>query len=553
MVGLRDAHVGLLLCVLSSGCATFKHEPGLAKCGPDAEPCLAAPYAETAWSTAHATSRNDDYVPVELPRRYALGWTALEGFATLMSPSIGPEGHVYITTPSGPGTSTLHAFDADGRKLWESDAWEGPEGVDSCSGFQTPVVDRQGDIYLSDCNQMWSFSSTGKVRWVVDLPRPPEGAAWQNARAAPVNPLVTAILTRDGAVGGMSIWGDIVLVSRTDGSRVSAAARMPGSVAIGDNEVPKGLGIEPPPGVWQGGFMDPEMIPVVWYLFEGVLPSANTPAVHPETGRIFATGLSRALDDDRGALYGFDFVPGRKGRLGHVEVGFEFVMGPGSGSSPGISPDDSTVYVSDGEGVLYAVDSATGHANWSLRTGGQQASPSIGADGMIYLLGGKAGFAIHPDGTKAWTANLDALAEARLPPLHPGSHLFGPSTFHNAVPTITDSGVLTSITVGYLAALGAQSVIPLPVAQLIVLLDPKTGALIESFAPLRLRDTVEGFVATARDGVIYANQGALVSTTLQALAPHFAPLLPDGVALMTPVGGLQVFQPVAPDDGQLDP
>lgn len=542
---LRTIALALFSLLVSSACSTLSGASRKTKCGPDTQSCAVPPYAESGWTTVHASSRNDDYVPIELPQQYELSWTVLEGFATLMGPIIGPEGNLYVTTPSSPGTSTLHAFDADGSTLWESEPWEGPADLDSCAGYQTPVVDEEGDLYLSDCNQIWSFSSAGEVRWVVNLPEPPEGAAWQNIRAAPVNSFVTAFLSKDGAIGGITIWGDIVLVSRTDGSTVASATAMPGSVAVADDDLPKGLGVEPPPGVWAGGFMDPDMIPIVWYVFNGVPPSANTPAVQPDTGRIFATGFSEPLDDDLGALYGFDFTPGKNGELGRVAVAIEFIMGPGSGSSPGISPDGSVVYVSDGEGVLYAVDAETGDANWSLPTGGQPASPSVGADGKIYLLGGRAGFAFHPDGTEAWTANLDDLAEQLVPALDRGSDLEGPSTFNNAVPTITDSGILTSVTVGYLTSLGEQSLAPLPVSQVVVLLDAQTGKRIETFAPLRPDDTIEGFVVPSLNGAIYVNQGALVSSTVAALASMFEPLLPDGVTLMSPIGGLQAFTPTS--------
>lgn len=138
---LGTVALGFLL-LLSNACATLRSAASNAgKCGPDTEPCARSPYAGSGWATVHASSRNDDYVPIKLPQQYELSWTVLEGFATLMGPSIGPEGNLYITTPSSPGTPTLHAFDSDGNTLWESDPWEGPADLDSCAGYQTPVVD----------------------------------------------------------------------------------------------------------------------------------------------------------------------------------------------------------------------------------------------------------------------------------------------------------------------------------------------------------------------------------------------------------------------------
>jgi outer membrane protein assembly factor BamB len=507
------------------------------------------PYADSPWTTIHATSRNNDYVPTTMAKRYENKWRVLDGAATVMGPSIGPEGNLYVTTASPPGTSALHALDSEGNLLWQSDPWSGATDLDSCAGYQTPIVDDQGDVYLSDCNQLWSFSSDGTLRWAVDLPAPPEGAAWQNLRSSPVNSFVTAMFTNDGSVGGITIWGDIVLVSRADGAPVALVVKMPGSVAVSDSELPSDPtsgGI--PPGLWPPDLMDQGMISPIWHIFEGATPGANTPAVEPTTGRIYATGFAET--EGLGALYGFDFTPGADGALGTIEVAINFVMGPGSGSSPALSPDGSVVYVSDGEGILYAVDAKTGAENWQVPTGGQAASPSVAPDGKIHLLGGKAGSAINPDGTIAWVANLDDFAATLVPPLDPDSTLEGPRTFNNAIPTITDTGIVTSVTVGYLNEAFGR-LVPLPVMQIVVMLDADTGEMIDGYDFFEVDDTIDGFVIPSFDGTVYANNGALASSIISFSAPLFGwdELLPEGVSLMAPVGGLQAFSPVPESSG----
>ena len=534
--------ISILSVVLVAACSNTAGEAApTGKCGPDTTPCTAPPYADSEWTSIHATSRNNDYVETTIAQRYEKKWKVLEGVATVMGPSIGPEGNLYISAPSLKGTSALYAFNSDGDELWKSEPWNGPEDLDSCAGYQTPIIDTEGDVYVGDCNQLWSFTADGTLRWAVDLPDPPAGAAWQTIDAAPVNSFVTGFFSKDGSVGGITIWGDIVLVSRTDGSSVAPAMKMPGSVSVSDDELPEGLGIEPPPGLWQPDFMDQDMISPIWYVFDGVTPGANTPAVEPNSGRIFATGFSEALDDDLGALYGFDFEPGEPGELGTIEVGLTFVMGPGSGSSPGITADGSTVYVSDGEGMLYSVDAKTGEENWSTQTGGQPASPSVGPDGKIYLLGGNAGSSYNPDGSEAWVANLDAIAETLVPPLDPDSILTGPTTFNNAIPTITDSGILTTVTVGYEFFLGRQA--PVPVMQIVILLDADTGEPVEGHEFFEVDDTVDGFVIPSLEGTIYVNQGALASSTISTVSMLFEGDLPDGVTVMQPIGGLQAYTP----------
>jgi outer membrane protein assembly factor BamB len=296
--------------------------------------------------------------------------------------------------------------------------------------------------------------------------------------------------------------------------------------------------------------MDQQMISPIWFIFEGFTPGANTPAVEPTTGRIYNTGFSEPLDDDLGALYGFDFTPGVDGALGTIAVAINFEMGPGSGSSPALSPDGSVVYVSDGEGILYAVDAMTGEKNWEVPTGGQAASPSVAPDGKIHLLGGKAGSAISPDGRVAWVANLDDFAATLVPPLDPDSTLEGPSTFNNAIPTVTDTGIVTSVTVGYLTRLG-ERVVPIPVAQVVVMLDAETGELIEDYVPFEIDDSIDGFVIPSFEGTVYVNNGALSSSVISTTAPllRWDEQLPEGVSIMEPLGGLQAFSPVQESSG----
>jgi hypothetical protein len=192
--------------------------------------------------------------------------------------------------------------------------------------------------------------------------------------------------------------------------------------------------------------------------------------------------------------------------------------------------------------MLYSVNAATGEENWSIQTGGQPASPSVGPDGKIYLLGGNAGSAYNPNGTEAWVANLDDLAETLLPPLDPSATtLTGPTTFNNAIPTITDSGILTTVTVGYEFDLGRQA--PVPVMQIVILLDADTGEPVEGHEFFEADDTVDGFVIPSLEGTIYVNQGALASSIVSTVSSLFEDELPEGVTVMTPIGGLQAYAP----------
>ena len=77
-------------------------------------------YAQTSWASTHRDSRNSDFAPFVAPTANQTRYAALDGAVTLLAPSVGPEGNRYVTTGRGPGTSHLHAFDAQGNLLWES-------------------------------------------------------------------------------------------------------------------------------------------------------------------------------------------------------------------------------------------------------------------------------------------------------------------------------------------------------------------------------------------------------------------------------------------------
>lgn len=221
----------------------------------------------------HGGPSNDDYVPIDLPLAFREKWTALEGASTLAAPTIGPEGNIYQTTGLGSGNSNLHAFDADGKLLWESEPWADASGLDSCAILQGAIVDTAGDLYLSDCNQFWAFRPDGSVKWVIDLPLPPEGAAFQDADAEPVNSFITAFFTRDGSVGGVTVFGSIVIVDRKSGELRYPITELPGSADP--------TAVEDTPPTFLTGIADPSLASFIYNVALNTLAleSIDTPAV----------------------------------------------------------------------------------------------------------------------------------------------------------------------------------------------------------------------------------------------------------------------------------
>ncbi len=80
---------------------------------------------------------------------------------------------------------------------------------------------------------------------------------------------------------------------------------------------------------------------------------------------------------------------------------------------PSVAPiavGQEAVYEAGNDGVLYAFARADGHPLWQYRVGeGPLGSPTIGADGTIYVTGPRHNLhAISPDGSQRWVAETQS-------------------------------------------------------------------------------------------------------------------------------------------------
>lgn len=448
-------------------------------------------------------------------------WTALDGAAVLLAPTVGPEGHLYVTTGQGPGTSNLHAFDVDGHVLWESEPEVDLEDLDSRAVGSAPLVDRDGDVYVGDANQFWAFHSDGTVKWIG---RFPDGSGG----------FVSSFVTLDGHVGGITTNGILMVFDRADGSMVMDPYSLPGGPGPA---APRHV-----PGLWAGGLMDPDIIPEVeQVLFGFTYEVVNTPAVDPTTGRIYINAAGQS--PDVGVMYGIDLTDGGP------HIAFSRQIEGGSGSSPAIAPDGSAVYAVSGLRRMMAFDAKDGHVMWKRSGSGAQASPAVGPDGTIYSGSGAARVpgvltAINPDGTTKWQRNYDDIAALLLPVEQP-SHAVAdptPTAKTSGVVSVTAKRVWVVMSLGYdLDALGLQT--QLPELNALVAVDPDTG---DWLSYTLVRDTNDGLISFSAEGDIYVSHAALLSSIvyywLNATVPRRFKI--DG----PPLAGISALEPVSPTE-----
>jgi hypothetical protein len=283
---------------------------------------------------------------------------------------------------------------------------------------------------------------------------------------------------------------------------------------------------------------------------------ANTPSVHPETGRIYITAagpLDPGTGDLTGLLYGLDIVDGA------IEIAFAASMGGGSGTSPTISPDGTKVYAADNLGVLRAFDADTGDVVWSQSGIPLAGSPGLGPDGTVYGGNSDPGATATlvaldaADGSIKWARDYDAFAASLLPPLP--VFLLPPELqplFPNPQPIARVNSVVSSsarkawvaLTVGYEfwnPTTGTS--LSQPRLTVLAAVDPADGSILGFNT---LRDTQEGLISIGPDGTLHVSLGSIlgsinafaINLLLQGLPPIF--LYPG-----TPVGGVQVLEPLS--------
>ncbi|MDY0006866.1 MAG: PQQ-binding-like beta-propeller repeat protein [Spongiibacteraceae bacterium] len=506
----------LALGVCLSGCDTSvvatSAVPRVAPGPLPEQPGTGAHYALSPWASVHRDSSNSDYVPLSPHADVEPWWTALEGASLFVGPIFGPEGHIYVPSGRGMGHSNLHAYSADGRLLWETPVMQSMDDFDYGAVVSAPIVDSEGRVYANDRDQLWSFTADGALRWVAALPEHGiEGF------------FVTPVFSREGWVGGVSTDGKVAFFDRETGAL---------AVPVLTLESSKGLrSAELPPGIWQNGLVAEAFHQELWDLLYGRnMAVSNTPAVHPDSGRIFITVA--AVDPAQGVLIGIDTDPAGLG------VAFTAPMGGGSGTSPAISPDGRLVYAIDDAGLMVALDAKTGQRVWEAPDTMGQASPSIGPDGTVYSFNGVAGTIVAIDGDSGavkWRRDYHPVAEHYLG-WHP---LAERKATVDGIITVTDSGLWAFLDLCYEIGDGADAY-PQPRKVVVAQIDAATGEVLGTFES---RDSSGAFVVPDAAGNFYLTLSATAtSIAYYGVNPRLPFFLRNN---FKPVAGLVALKPRA--------
>ncbi|MFT5577184.1 MAG: outer membrane protein assembly factor BamB [Bermanella sp.] len=477
-------------------------------------------YAQTSWASVHGDASNSDYVPLILSTELQPQWLALKGSVSLTAPSVAADGSLYITTGRGKGYSHLHALNRDGELLWEAAPEQSLDDLDAMAVISAPIIDVDGDLYVSDSNQLWAFHADGRIKWVTSL-----------VSHGINEPFVTAIFAgaKGQFVGGVSADGKVALFSRSSGELALPVLALPGIDGPEGPKVPKAL--------WAEGLMAEDIREASWKLLRGYrYRVTNTAALHSGSGRIFITATG--TNADHGQLIGIDVSNEA------LTMAFATQVPPNSGTSPALSPNGRQVYAIGGAGILYAVDNLSGKLLWQVEIEGQDASPSVGPDNTIYVLGGDELVAVDGrDGETLWRRNYRDWARERHPKLWPRFGLIGSrgkaDAYVDSVVTVSNGLLWTTLLVGYEINLPGRDFVH-PAQTYLVALDPSNGTVLEEW---RIPDSSEGGISISPTGDVYLN--LLSAQASIAFYGGYQWLLPQTVRRPRPRGGVYALSPVS--------
>ena len=481
---------------------------------------LGSQYAQTLWPTGHRDSGNTDYVPVVMSRDNRIARHLLEGHAIIWPPTSGLEGQLYVTSGKGPGHSHLRAFDSRGELLWKTPPQESLDDLDSWAVMNAPVVDRAGDVYVGDLDQLWAFRPDGTPKWVAPLT--PYGVD---------HGFMTVVISSQGYIGGISSNGKVALFRPESGELAMPVLDLPGGPGPPAED-------SPPDDLWRD-LMDPAIKDFMFNLIQGwEMEVANTPALHPVTGRIYITAAGR--EPGSGILYGIDVHDDR------LEIAFETPMGGGSGTSPAISHDGRQVYALDEAGRLLAIDAETGANLWqTAEGGGGSASPSVGPDGTVYTAFQDHALAFRSDGSLKWERSYNDLAADQIPPLGGLWWLVfsEPVAFVDSLFVVAEREGWLNIVCGYHIRLmpsgSNRTRVPVPLRSTVIAIDLENGDLIGQ--PLVIPETSDGFITPTLDG----NTSITLSGAITSIFYHMLnPFLPEYLEVPEePAAGLLLLEP----------
>lgn len=339
-----------------------------------------------SWTCRHGDQHNSDFVDIKGSDSVDIQWQALENIpaATVACHHKGET--IFVSTLNAPSAKKgcLWGLDSNGAVLWHS-------GVALRPSLTSPCVDNDGNVYVADGVTLSSWTCDGKQRWSVPLTYETSGLMLLNVDQIAV----------------LGIEGTVALFSITAGACLK-------TMSLSGKQMSNGIS--------HAHLKKPEVIDSFMssMLAIGVCPdyarqalnrfignrivAKNVPAVHPTLNRLYSMS---AIENNQNRLSGID--------LQTENFAFQADFGSGCDTSPALSWDCQTLYMSDKQGHFYAADSSNGRVLWQTDLpDSSSASPNVTPDGLIYTSIKSDIVCLDKHGAIQWMGNLSTHFETEV-------------------------------------------------------------------------------------------------------------------------------------------
>jgi len=479
----------------------------------------------------HVGPNNSDNVWVAAAPKMELDWVAETSFYIPEGPTFDNQGNLYFSPLFPQEDVSLVSLDAEtGERNW---AVEG-DGINAGSGAILVLNDPEAPgtqiIYHATYTEAMAIEPDGTVLWrtPTELSLPPVVPGERST----THSFGFNYHPRTDSLVGLTIGGVLFALDRKTGEKAAPLGQVPGSPATSvEIDLPAFV-------VEQSNALTDEVFGktpsglslfsvIIDVIFGGGSIVTNYFAIDPNTSVIYVAATADdgadGVEDgqsDLGALYSIDLVDDGSGGL-EFQVQDAATFDGGTGSTPSISEDGSTIYVSDNAGNVIALDSDL-EERWRFDVGEPlAASVAVSPDNReIYVVTRKDVFRLTDEGDSArldWTAMLDAFSG------EPEIEL----EFQALTPTITANGV--AISVGGGKRVGERELM-LKVG--VGLLDRDTGRL-RSFT-LGREESI-AVTSVGPDGGIYTASSPLRRVSGKAVYPDLTEDIIGGISRYRPI------------------
>ncbi|MGU3498814.1 outer membrane protein assembly factor BamB family protein [Mycobacterium sp. C31M] len=327
-------------------------------------------HASDGWSAQYADAANTSYSPVDGAEALRADWERSVKGELGAQVALGSGNYLAVNGQTPAGCSLMvWETDNNARQRWCTRLWQG-------GGFASPLFDGFDNVYIGQPGAVMSYPPTQWIRWrqpVIGMPMTPR-------------------LLDPGHLLVFTHLGQVLVFDAHRGTVIGTPLDLIAGVDPTDSE----RGLDDCAAARSG------------------CPVSAAPAFNAESG-ILVAGLWEP-DAEAPVLMGLRYRADQTPSL--TQEWTSDAVGGGPIASPVLSADGTVAYVNGRDGRLWAVDTTSGNAKWSVALDFQPLTPpSVTPRGDIIVGGGPGAqlVGVTADGEIAWShGDIEPLSTSSL-------------------------------------------------------------------------------------------------------------------------------------------